>query len=179
MVEIVGASGLLAGVEWVMLVFTLLMLSFCLPATWMARRKAVLQGGPLLLAALRPRARRWWIVFLTLFSLMVVFNWLSHWLGVSPHDGVFLANQTLILLGSIAVSQMGLNGWYVELREAGVVDLAMFSSWADIREYRWVAQPAELMIWYRRRGVVQYRVAPEQRDAVDELLRQKILGPRS
>lgn len=177
MLTIVGKVMLLGWLEWAMLVFALLMLILCLPTTWLARRRAVLRGGPLLLAALRPRARRGWIVFLTLFSLMVAFNWVSHWLQISTHDRVSLANQTIILFGSIAVWRMGLNGWYVEFREAGVVDLAMFSPWDEIREFRWVGQPLELLLWHRRRGVVQYRIAADQRQAVDELLRAR-LGER-
>lgn len=171
MVEILATAGLLNWMHRGMLVLMLAMLTLGIPATWLARRKAVLAGGPLLLAALRPRARKGWIVFLTLFSLMVVFNWLGYFLRISPQHGhVFLANQTILLFGAIACLQMGLHGWYVELREAGIVDIAQFSSWADIRQFKWVGQPAVLLLWYRRRGIVQYRLAAEQREAVARLL---------
>jgi hypothetical protein len=90
-----------------------------------------------------------------------------------------VANSTLMLIAAIAIFQMGGAGWRLEFCEAGIVDHALFAAWNQIREFKWVGAPAVLLVWYRGRGPVQYSIAVEQRQAVDELLRSHVAGPPS
>ena len=171
------------GLGWVHLVVFLLMvvmLPLMVGSIWLARRRAVHSAGGLLLAALRPRYRRWSLVFFGVLALNVAAEWLSY-----STSGPFrvrassVANSTLMLVSAMAMYHIGGVGWYLELCEEGIVDHAFFSGWSQIREFQWVGAPAVLQIWYRRRGPVHYGIALQQRDAVDQLLRAHVGTPRN
>jgi hypothetical protein len=168
------------GLAWVHLVALLLMvvmLPLMMWSVWLARRRAVRAGGRLLLVALRPRYRRWALLFLIVLALNVAAEWLSYTTAVfAPIHPSSVANSSLMLIAAIAMFQMGGVGWRLEFCEAGIVDHALFAAWNQIREFQWVADPAVLRVWYRGRGPVLYGIAVEQREAVDELLRTHVVG---
>jgi hypothetical protein len=171
------------GLAWIHVVVFIAMavlLPLMTASVWMARRRAVRAGGRLLLAALRPRYRRWAMLFFCVLALDVVAEWLSYLVpGPTRIHASSVANTTLMLISAAALFHMGGVGWYLEFCEAGIVDHAFFSGWNQIREFKWVGAPAVLQVWYRGRGAVHYGIAPRQREAVDQLLREYVGGARS
>jgi len=161
------------------LLLMMVMLPLMMWSVWLARRRAVRAGGRLLLAALRPRYRRWALLFFVVLSLDVAAEWLSY-ISAGPihvHPSS-VANSTLMLIAAFAIFHMGGAGWRLEFCEAGIVDHALFAAWHQIREFRWVDASPVLLVWYRGRGPVQYGIAVEQRQAIDELLRAHVSGSR-
>lgn len=153
--------------------FVLILIWLCalVPLIGLARRRAVRQGGPLLLAALRPRVRRWHLVFFAAWTLAIAAQWAASFLrDLTFSERLNLTNQMLILLGALALGQAGFPRWSLEFREHGIVDHALLSPWREVREFDWGDQPGLLRIWYWRRGIVRYHLDPRARDAVHEVL---------
>lgn len=159
--------------------FGLILLWVCvfLPMVWLTRRRSVREGGPLLLAVLRPHLRRWHLAFFAAWVLAITAQWgVTFVRPLSFDERLNLANQTLIVLGAAALGQAGFPRWSLEFRLHGIVDHALLYPWPDVREFKWGDKPGLLRVWYRRRGIVHYRLDPRQQAAVDEMLQARVNG---
>ena len=150
-----------------------------LPYFRSVRRRAVNQGGPLLLRALRPRVRLWSSVFFAFFCLALIVQWSVLLTGTVPVTELAPAViNTIIPLLVLLLHGMGLNGSYLEMRENGIVFGLEFWSWGNIRGYNWIDAAPTLRLRLAGHGIADHRIAASQKDAMDHLLREKVPGEK-
>lgn len=135
-----------------------------------ARRR---QAGPLLLQVTRPRVRRWEACFLVFFGIVTVMNWaLLLWKPIEPLDVALRTGYTMVPLVAVW-SYWSRGAGDIEIREHGLVSQGAFWSWDDFRSYSWVGDGPKLRL--RMKGqVADFRIAAEQKEGIDRLLREHL-----
>ena len=153
-------------------------LALVLWRTLSLRSRAVNQAGKLLLRVPQPRARRWWIVLLVLWSFVLVTQ------AVSLSLGTVRATELLRAVGSVLVPVLAL--WvyltsggcvHIEARENGIVLGSRFWPWPTIRGHTWPDHGSTLRLQLQGYGFEDFRLAASQKDALDRLLQEKRYAP--
>lgn len=150
------------------------------------RSKAVTEAGPLLLKAVRPRVRRWSIAFWAAASicwLMLSGMLLLGWGLSEPVDGSqlwILAFITVAFLSEALLRARGVRHDYLEIREAGILQQGIvLLPWDTVRDHRWLDKPDPTLQIRCANGVLQWRIARQQKEEVDALFRQHVPSAES
>jgi hypothetical protein len=138
-------------------------------------------GGKLLLKVVRPRVKRWnlvWMIFA--WSAVVVNAAFCVYLAAegrqsSPNELANQATNILVLLFVITLAAFAWNRMFLEIREDGVVCGTSFTAWHSILEWKWAAPDSSLRLKLRNK-VLTFGLNRGDHEIVASAL-QKHLGP--
>ncbi len=138
-------------------------------------------GGKLVVRVVRPRVKRWKLVWMICaWSAVVVNATFCVYLTAqgqrsSPYELANQATNVLVLLFVIALAASAWNRMFLEIREDGVVCGTSFTAWYSILEWSWADRDSSLRLKLRNKSLT-FGLSRGDHEIVASAL-QKHLGP--
>ncbi len=151
------------------------------PVLWLHLGRQKPDAGRLLLSVVSPRWRPWYlgsdilvVVMAVASSCLIVANWVWFAATGSSTDYVFPFFALFAVLSRIYEWRPLFSMAPFEIREQGILYMGSFWPWDQVQSYSWTDTP-EATLRLKCVGYLgSYRIAPEQQEEVQTLLRQNL-----